>query len=73
MRIVPGPQSFRTTPHPPQFAAVGEGGNVTADRRLGRIEELDKIADTHDRAFLDELQDQPVALPFQHFARSYKG
>ena len=66
MGVMPGPQGLGAAPDAPHLAAVGERRDVAPDRRLGGVEQFDEIADAHDGALLDELQDEAVAFPLQH-------
>lgn len=48
------------------LASLGERIDVPANGGFGGSQQIEQIADAHDGAFVDELQNQVVALFFQH-------
>ncbi len=66
MRLVARTHGFGATADALHFAALGERVDVAPDRRLGCAEQIEQIADAHDGAFVDQLQNQVMTFFFQH-------
>ncbi len=66
VRLVPRPHGFGAAADALHLALLGERIDVAANGGFGRAQQIEQVADAHDGAFLDELQNQVMALSFQH-------
>ena len=66
MRLMPRTHRFGAAANALDLALLRQRVDVAADGGLGRPEQIEQIADAHDGALIDELQNQVVAFFFQH-------
>ena len=67
VRLMPRTHRFGAAADALDLALLGERIDVAADGGLGRPEQIEQVADAHDGALIDELQNQVMAFFFQHW------
>ena len=65
---MPRAHRFGAAPDSLHFPSLGQRIDVTPDGRFGGPEQVQQIANAHDGSFFDQLQNQVMALFFQHLA-----
>ena len=66
MRLMPRTDGFGAATNPLHFAFLGERVDVAPNGGFGCSQQIEQVADAHDGTLIDELQNQVMALFFQH-------